>query len=261
MKTNMELDKESILRIHIHTQDCLELNSFAESMTALANSYEDFITKNKISYADYSEKIYISEVKKGSVIIDFILAFWKSLVIFSGDAMVVLGFIAFLNQIVKKVLTKDAVEDVSSENIRHVCKLLDLITKNENAAIEVGNIEKGKYTKRALYTRKEATKFQENAAEILKEREMPESVIYKNKALVFSRTSESTLDYGVIESISHKPRKVYYKNDALKQRMVLLEHPYKHVYIVDVIVETVDGKPMSYSVDNLVDILDKEGVR
>lgn len=75
MKTNMELDKESILRIHIHTQDCLELNSFAESMTALANSYEDFITKNKISYADYSEKIYISEVKKGSVIIDFILAF------------------------------------------------------------------------------------------------------------------------------------------------------------------------------------------
>jgi hypothetical protein len=61
--------------------------------------------------------------------------------------------------------------------------------------------------------------------------------------------ASSPIDKGVIESLSSNPVKVLFTSDAIKAALLLEEdNPFRMVYLVDVAVETVNGRPILYKV-------------
>jgi hypothetical protein len=67
-------------------------------------------------------------------------------------------------------------------------------------------------------------------------------------------------DKARIESLYKGDVKVRFANDLLKTQMLYdPPYPFKKAFVVDVSVETVDGKPVLYRVLRLHDILDRDG--
>jgi len=65
-------------------------------------------------------------------------------------------------------------------------------------------------------------------------------------------------DRAIIESICPYPLKTIFDNDNVKAKIILgTENFFRFYYIVDVAVETVDGKPMLYRIINLHDKIEK----
>ncbi len=59
-------------------------------------------------------------------------------------------------------------------------------------------------------------------------------------------------DKAKIESIYDGPVKTTFQDDNIKAAMLLDEpHPFKKAFVVDVVVETIEGKPMLYKVTRL----------
>ncbi len=63
-------------------------------------------------------------------------------------------------------------------------------------------------------------------------------------------------DRAIIESLSKKPVKVLFASDYLKAQMLFVEeNPFEYAYLVDVMVETVNERPVLYKVIDLHDRL------
>jgi hypothetical protein len=59
-------------------------------------------------------------------------------------------------------------------------------------------------------------------------------------------------DRGIVEAIHKKPLKVIYGSDGLKEKMININgNPFHLAYVVDVKVETIEGKPVAYKIVEL----------
>jgi len=63
---------------------------------------------------------------------------------------------------------------------------------------------------------------------------------------------------GIIESITNRPLKVIFENDQLKDRMINVDgSPFHLAYVVDVKVETIEGRPAVYKIVNFYESFPK----
>lgn len=73
-----------------------------------------------------------------------------------------------------------------------------------------------------------------------------------------SDPKSNTGDRGIIESISKTPVKVIFDSEQLKVDILLNdENPLKSAYIVDAVVETINGRPALYKITHLHERFDK----
>ena len=83
------------------------------------------------------------------------------------------------------------------------------------------------------------------------------ALLYWHQARNDARST--TGDKGIIESISDMPVKVICMKDSLKTEMILdIQNPFKEAYIVDVAVETINGKPAVYKIMAMYDKIPRD---
>jgi hypothetical protein len=64
------LTSENILSVKIENKNQIELNQLASSLNALSAQYDSFLRKSNTDYTKNDRKLYISELKQGSIIIE-----------------------------------------------------------------------------------------------------------------------------------------------------------------------------------------------
>ena len=100
------------------------------------------------------------------------------------------------------------------------------------------------------YSFLEASAIQNNIQRLIQEMREPVTGMHLNVLLCWYQARNISVsgpgDKGVIESISPNPVKVVFSTDTIKTTMLLEdENPFRMAYIVDVAVETVNGRPMA----------------
>lgn len=263
------IDDGEALIVTLDLQQPVEIGDFVAAFSGLSTQFERYLkTERPDLYGEV--KIYVKEVRKGSIEAEIIPVAYNTLISALDHSQIVVNF-------AKSVASKLNVFSKKGGRLPNTSKT-ELTAITETIAA-VANDPDGKATIRAVRYKKTkaSTEFalefdsrdakfatQEIAAqyhEITKVTDFD----HEKKLLTFfqsnRRDSEKTGEKGVIEEISPKPLAVVYASDLARDRIkseMLAgdRNVYKLGFFVDVNVSTKAGKPVAYRIKRVREVIE-----
>lgn len=253
------------LRFEIRNNRPVELLDLARSMTSLGAEYRRFlgVYAPELRAADF--KLYVREVRSGSVITELAAIAPYALPLVE-HLNTIADFSTWLNNIYQWLLgkTQDQPEPIDKTTLSNVSQILEPVAKDNGAQLNIGavNVNGNLYVNMTLDTT------EANAVQNRAKREMErllEPLTGPHYSVVFhwaqARNNMEGIsgDRGRIESLYAGSVKVRFDTEDLKRQMLYdPAHPFEKAFLVDVIVETVNGKPVLYKVFRLHEVLQTE---
>lgn len=240
-------------------KDPVELRVFTESLEGLASSYERYLLENAYPHEaiDQKSRLYISQIKSGSIIIDLVDLFPIALA-FAQDSNSIIEYSKHLKDVVDWFLGKsDKKVEVDSQTVKDITRFVEPVAKDRAAQFNIKTVSvNGDIHLNFGINTQQGNAIQNQAKRELDLLKIPQQTKYE-KVLFYWYQARGDIEVksgysGVIESISARPLKVIFEKDEFKTKMLEIEeNPFKMVYVVDVTVETVQEKPFAYKITEL----------
>jgi hypothetical protein len=265
------LDGGAFIRMKLDTTQPIELNDFIASFSSIGSEYERFM---KHEHGDLSKdaKIFVSEVRQGSIVADLIPVIMP--ILQTADcALIVDQFIRRIGEILKTFQSPAAADsEYGKGEIKDVMAGLSAIANDPNGRADISSIvvEGGITNVRAAITfdTQQARTAIGNMREHIRLIEHHED---QRKEMVLMRFFQSNLkdselqaksgEQVIIQSLSDKPRPLVYASEIAKAR---IKHEiadsegniYKKGFYVDVVVDMAGEKVAAFKVTNLHEVID-----
>lgn len=254
-------------RLHFELKNVLPVavDDYATSLQALAEEYRRYLAAFESLEDSAATKMYVQEIRSGSIINELV-PYAVGVLPLLDVARTVSEYSEYLKAIfdwaLGRISTKPALAD-EQQTLKSIVRIMEPTAKDQGAQMNIGvmNFHQGVTVNISLGA------MEANAAQNFLYRHLapqPKETLTGDHNFValkwFQTRNElknKTGDKARIESISPDPVKVLFGTDDLKNRMVINEtNIYHKAFIVDVHVETVDGKPILYVVKSLHETLD-----
>jgi hypothetical protein len=241
------------MKFEIKNRQPIELIDLTNSLLALGNEYQRFISLTHPE-ADASDvKLYINEVRSGSVIA-LLTAMSPQLIEGFNYVNTVVDFATFLKSSFELLSSGKANKhsDLSPATLNNISQILEPIAKDSGSQLNIGTLNvTGNVYLNVPST--EANVIQNQIMHIGKERRAKTHGLHEKVLLHWYQARKDTNnkfgDKAIIEAISTNPVKVICANDELKARMVLSEkNPFNEAFIVDVVADTLNEKIVLYKI-------------
>ncbi|MCX5815689.1 MAG: hypothetical protein NTX75_05525 [Proteobacteria bacterium] len=258
------MPESPIFTIKIKNQQPVELVDLTNSFFSLADEYKRFIGQDVIQESgDIPEeiKLYIKEIRTGSIEADLV-AYAAGMIPFLEHTKTVIEFGKYLKMaydyLTGKSCSKPQLQKINYENLS---AFVEPIAKDNASQINCQTIINGDVN---VYL--DINSLEANAAQNIAKREISllrEPIIgIKEKTLLYwyqarNDPKSQVGDKAIIESIQTNPTKTIFRNDNIKSQMIYGENPFKSAYIVDVQVETIQGKPVVYKILDIHERIDR----
>jgi len=260
-------DSVTILTIEYKNQQPVELTDLTSSLTAISNQYKRFVKSHALINPEegVDVKLYIKEMKSGSIIADLIDQSYWILPLLS-DTNTLYEFGKSLKDIIDYLLGNfQQKPELTKQEYHDIAAIVEPIAKDNASQINVSTTNNiGEVHYHLHLNSQESNAIQNKASKEIeallepKSREQRGVVLYWYQARGGDLHSTPAGDRAIIESISNKPVKVFFAEEHLKGAMVLSENnPFTYAYLVDVSVETINGSPILYRVTALHDRIER----
>lgn len=247
-------NSEGKLSVEIRNIHPIELSDLTESMSGLGSQYSRFIG-NKGGKAS-SAKLYIREMRTGSIIMDLVellpaTALFADLENYNN----IIDFAKNLNDIYAYLRgVSDKPEDLQVQDLKNVSAIVEPVAKDHGSIINISGEFNNSPIVITTISSSDANQIQNIAHRMIKESKEGISgfhskvVFYWNTIKNNSRGNSG--DKGVIESISPSPVKTIFSDERIKRAMAFMENenPVLMGYVVDVDVQTIQGRPVLYNI-------------
>ncbi len=255
----MQLDKTT-LTVKIENTEPVELADFAKSMMSLANDYQSRQTADPRLPA----KLYIKEIKSGSIIAELapMLPLAGQLLIEHYDQIE--NYAEHLYNLIGWLLGKNGKpENTDGKQLNNLSNIVNPVANDKGGQLTFSTVNhSGSVVNHITVNYYEANTVQNRARQEirqLQEQEEPvENGDYTQVLMYWAQAApDKETDQAVIEAVWPKPVKVILP-DRIKQEILLDEpYPFKKLYIVDVNVQTVKGRPKLYKITRYYSSMDK----
>ena len=255
----MQLDKTTLI-VKIKNTEPVELADFAKSMMSLANDYQSRQTADPRLPA----KLYIKEIKSGSIIAELapMLPLAGQLLIEHYDQIE--NYAEHLYNLIGWLLGKNGKpENTDGKQLNNLSNIVNPVANDKGGQLTFSTVNhSGSVVNNITVNCYEANTVQNRARQEirqLQEQEEPvENGDYTQVLMYWAQAAPNKeTDQAVIEAIWPKPVKVILP-DRIKQEILLDEpYPFKKLYIVDVNVQTVKGRPKLYKITRYYSSMDK----
>jgi hypothetical protein len=251
------------LHIEIKNSQPIELIDLNKSLLGIAEEYKRFLSTSG-SPADAEEiKLYVSEIRSGSVIADLV-AFSPLLLPFVEQTVSILDFCKYLQAAYSYLLGKSSEKPQPLEKVDYqaLTNIVEPIAKDGAGQMNIGAININQPVIQITMNSIEANAAQNSAKREIEKLQEPVTGI-KEKVLLYwyqarNDPKSEAGDRAIIESIYRGPVKTVFANESIKTKMLLdMENPFTHAYVVDVAVETIRGRPALYRILEVHDKIDK----
>lgn len=229
--------KQDFIRIHIQTDEPVELSDLTEALAAFNRSYALFAKQA----GEKSSSLLVKEVNKGSIIFDLI----------SKIATLVPAITEFIPRIKKawNALMDDDTDNMTMKDLRQVEGVAGLIRMGDNCRVSITTYNNGGEVNRFEMDNESGRK----CLERIESKITPDSgeVVRKSQLLYFtqmSRLGNKGGTKGVIDAVCPRPINVLFFGDTKEKFFESSENPFLKAHIVDVVVQTVNGNPANYKV-------------
>ena len=262
------------ISLKLEVNSPIEVGDFVSAFTSIAAEYNRFARASQPE-ADRDATLYVSEVRKGSIIAHLIP--WLPLLSGSMEGMsailTVEDFVRRYGSRLSAYLKPGGrVEDATRAELKDFGEQVAAIAAIPGSNLELAAIE----IKNGIHEAKAAFKFdtgearqiQERVSEHRRELEHTERVDHERVLRVFTQTNVKTPPLGKrsgdlvsIEAIAQTSRPLIYASELAEQRIKheivqASDNVYKKGFVVDVNVEERGGKPIAYRVTNMHQVID-----
>ncbi len=261
----------AFIRVKIETTQPIELNDFVSAFASIGSEYSRFMKAENPDLSD-DAKIYVSEVRQGSIIADLV-PYVMPILQAIDVGLIVDQFIKRVGDIVRTYQTPGARPDqYTKSELKDVMEGMAAIANDPNGRQDIESIviEGGQSKIRAAikFTTQEARTAIGNMREHVRIIEHHED---HNKRMVLMRFFQSNLkdaelqrpsgEQVIIQAIDHRPRPLVYASEMAKDR---IKHEiseseaniFKKGFYVDVLVDMVGDRVAAYKVTNFHEVID-----
>lgn len=242
------------MKFEIKNKQPIELIDLTNSLLALGNEYQRFISRRHPEAEASDVKLYINEVRSGSVIA-LLTAMSPQLIDGFNYVNTVVDFATFLKSAFELLRSGNADKkaELSPATLSNLAQIIEPVAKDSGAQLNIGTLNVSGGNVYLTVPSKEADMIQSQIALIDKERRAKTHGLHEKVLLHWYQARKDTNnkfgDKAIIEAISPNPVKVICANDELKARMVLSEkNPFNEAFIVDVVADTLNEKIVLYKI-------------
>ena len=250
-----------VLRLNIAPEKPIELLDFLKSCRALANEFDDFAE----AHGSKQCKLFIKEVRKGSIEVDLvtqigcgIMAVQQVMPIIESFN-VVSEFIGYIRCVINWLLKGDATSQNSPYGVKtlaNVNDFLEPIAKDKGSTVTINNVTvTGDVNAPIIIDNAGANYAQNMCKRVIAEYNTPNVERVEKTLLQWYQSRNSTDQAGdraIIGSISAKPLKTVFIDSALKSKMMEgNDNPFAGTWLVNVVVERIDGVPKLYKIESM----------
>ena len=255
--------------VEIHNGQPVDLLDLTSSLNAFSREYEANLKRSRPELDSEESRLLIVDVRKGSIVFEIAVA----LAPFVAQAEILNTTIDFVKNL-KSALSflekpNGRLEDTNAQQLKNLHDTVKSIANDANGHLNIYvRHEDGRVTQEIVIRKKEAINVQFNAMAQRKEIGHQESERL-NKVLMRLhqssvedlRLGKRTSEKGVVERIDLNPRTLIYVSDhagriikgAISDQQ---GNPFQKAFVVDVDVETVNGRPRAYRILEVYEVID-----
>lgn len=263
-------DQNSYLTLTLNLAEPVEAGDLGKMFEALSKEFEDSLEGNNPDLVGQA-KIYIKEIRKGSIIID-LLPLIRDAIGVMKDAKVISDFSVLLQNRLKPLFSGKPSGLKTKGDLITVANLIRAVAndQNGNATLESATFKQGVFRKQLdikFDTRQARTAISTVEREILLI-EQTTGQPYERVTMVFVRSSITDSDLGkrsgelvIVEVISRRGLPLIYASELAEQKIKHEiresdENIFKKAFVVDVNVELRGGKEIAYRVSHVHQVFD-----
>ena len=261
MKADSQITPLTSLRIHLENKHPLELSDFNKSFLALGSQFEAFALGN--GNFDKSEvKLYVHQVSQGSIIIDLTEFATAGLIPIAANANLIIDFANHLKNIYDYFKTgKGEKPKLTTQECKDLCDIVNPIAKDVNSRVTFSIVNNGNNNITPVFIMDsiESNASQNKLKDELAALQTKEDQNMIHTAQLLSMFQIRDIDNksgnkGTIEALFEKPLNIVFESEDIKKQMLASDlNPLKTAYIVDVVIQTVNAKPVAYKIIKLHD--------
>ncbi len=264
-----EKDANALL-VHIQHSKPVEISEFTNSLNAVGNLYSSYMKKHGLTKEATNAKLYVSKIEEGSIDVilqDLVLG---TMIPFFENANTMIEFATFVKGAISYFAKGQGEKpDLSIQDCKDLKEVMTITAGDKNGTMEIGAInsaDKSLVFVGCAFNFTESNSAQNQLAKEIEALRViaPADNTYTRQLMkIYQMRSDMSNDKGnkaIIDSIAPKKKVgVVFETDDLKERILNSdENPAKKAYLVDVVVQTIDGKLAAYKVTSLHDVIDLE---
>lgn len=262
--------KDTALFVKITHTKPIEIKDFVETLDAIGNLFEEFCRIHGDSSESRKAKLYVKKIEHGSIEI-FLTEVVTALALpFIENINLIFEFAGHLKNIIEYfTLAKGEKPNLDSKELKQYHNVFAITAGDNKGTTEIGAVNIGSPTN--IYNNCSFNYAQSNSAQNQIKREAEElkkdsvEVVHKRQLMkIFQMRGDIRSNAGniaIIDALNPKPLPVVFETDELKVQILKNdENPTKQAYLVDVIIQTINGSPTTYKVMNLHDIIPLEEI-
>ncbi len=256
MKADPQVTPINSLRIHLENKKPLELSDFNRSFLALGNQFETFAFK-KGGFDKSELKLYVHQVSQGSIIIDLIEFATAGLIPIASNANLMIDFANHLKNIYDYFKTgKGEKPKLTMQECKDLCDIVNPVAKDVNSKVTFNIVNNGNNNITPIFVMDsiESNASQNKLKDELASLQTKEDQNMIHTAQLLSMFQIRDIDNkngnkGTIEALFEKPLNIVFESEDIKRQMLASDlNPLKTAYIVDVIIQTINTKPVAYKI-------------
>ena len=260
------MNNNNVLRIHIKNSQPVDVSDFTKTMSAFGTLFSNFAQKNGKSKEEANAKLYVSKIIEGSIDIHLVELASLAVIPFVENSNLILDFAKHIKSIYDYfVLSKGDEPELNVPELKGVHDMVSIPANDRNGlmTVQVINDNAGNVIfEGCTFNHIEGNGIQNQSDNVLKERKAlsNEGDIYRKQLMTIYQVRKDGTDRGnkgVIDAISDRKLGLVFDSDILEDEILRsAQNPMLKGYIVDVIVQTVLGKPAAYKIMALHDVID-----
>ncbi len=259
------MSEEMKLSVEIKNIQPIELSDLTQSLNSLADEYRRFIERSDVVVDPDQVKLYVKEIKTGSVLAELaalaplalpLINYSATVLKYAEHLKMVYDYLVGNQPHVPRLLERQTLQNLSN--------IVEPVAKDKGAQLNIGALNlNGNVVVNFNYSSLEANAIQNSARKEIEKLKEPDTGTH-SKVLMYlyqarDDMTSKTGDKSIIESIYKGPVKTIFIDENIKSKILRDEpNPFNKAFIVDVFVETIRGVPKLYKVIELYEIIDRD---
>jgi hypothetical protein len=252
------------LIIKIENSRPIELLDLTKSLVSLASQFDSYVEKNADSKENREAKLYVKEIKSGSVVLELIELATIGMIPFLENMNTIIGFAKHCKSAIDYFLKNDGKKpDLTPVDYKEFCTILNPVAKDIGSQFNMSTTINGNIELHFNLNSTESNALQNMFKKEIDQLKLPEQTDEVQSSVLLTwfqarnDTKSSIGNKGVIEELSKKPLNITFENDEIKERMIHGDlNPFNTAYVVDVKIQTVQEKPAAYKIVKLHESFD-----
>ena len=267
----MELQsQDTALLFKITHSKPIEMADFIATMNAISSLFENFVKENADSAEGRKAKLYVEKIEHGSIDFYLIESIMACALPFMENFNSVFEFSKNLRRLVEGAIRGDKEARLSIAELKALKDIFAINANDPKGETTFGPVDMGNPTViinnyACTFNFSESNTAQNQIAKTIERKELdtPAEIVHEKQLMtIFQLRSNMETDKGnraKIDALCPRALSIYFDNDTLKREILAsVENPTRQAYVVDVIMQTIDGKPVLYKVMALHEIIPLE---